>query len=383
LKSRIALHLSLTPLDYDARINRTLAALNANGYRAEPLAVGEGLAPVPMDFRQKSKMAMLYPWLSLAGNWGAQRAFWAFPHHRIALAKVIARAPSLIHAHDWDALPIAARASEILNIPFVYDSHEYARQMHAERMLWRTTMSRAITNLETAYIPHAAAVIAVSQGIADLLTPDCAHGVTPLVLRNIPEYVEPSLSPRINNDIIMHYHGILATGRGIETYVEALKLLPQTHRLILVGPERQKGFIGQIKSKAETWGVASRIEFIPSVPPQELVALAAQADFGLCLLTKQSLHNQHALPNKVFEYIMAGLFCIVSDGPEMAALVTDNEAGAVLKHNSAQELAALMLSTPRANIEDVRKRNFQTARTLNWQQEQKKLLGLYAHLLHG
>lgn len=380
MKNKTALHLSLTPLEFDARINRTLTALNANGYSAEPLAVGAGLDPAPMNFLQKSKMGILYPSLSLAGKAGTLRAFWSFPHHRAALAAVLARSPALIHAHDWDALPIAARASTLLNIPFVYDSHEYARQMHAERMLWHTTMSRAITNIETKCIPQAAAVIAVSQGIADLLAPDCALGVAPVVLRNIPEYVEPSVTPRMNEDIILHYHGILAAGRGIEIYVEALKLLPPTHRLVLVGPERQKGFVGSIKSVAETWGVASRVKFLPAVPPQDLVGLAAQADFGLCLLTKDSLHNQHALPNKIFEYIMAGLFCIVSDGPEMAALVADNKAGAVLRQNSAQELATLILSTPRATIEEIRERNFQSAKTLNWQQEQKKLLGLYATL---
>ena len=48
---------------------------------------------------------------------------------------------------------------------------------------------------------------------------------------------------------------------------------------------------------------------------------------GLCLFENVCLNHYLYLPNKVFEYMMAGLPMIVSDFPEMAALVERHDCG--------------------------------------------------------
>ena len=52
-----------------------------------------------------------------------------------------------------------------------------------------------------------------------------------------------------------------------------------------------------------------------------LVREASAYDVGLFALPGNSRHNEFALPNKFFEYVMAGLALCVSDLPEMARLV--------------------------------------------------------------
>ena len=51
----------------------------------------------------------------------------------------------------------------------------------------------------------------------------------------------------------------------------------------------------------------TRVRLAPPVPMTSLVQEAAGFDIGLFALPRSSRHNELALPNKFFEYIMAGL----------------------------------------------------------------------------
>src|SRR5689334_6067112 len=109
-------HLSMSPLDYDARVKRTISALVREGFRATPLAPGSGLATKTMTFATKVQSALTFPTLSLAGNRGALAAYWSFEKHCSARAALMALTPSAVHAHDWEALPIAMSVGAASNI---------------------------------------------------------------------------------------------------------------------------------------------------------------------------------------------------------------------------------------------------------------------------
>ena len=47
--------------------------------------------------------------------------------------------------------------------------------------------------------------------------------------------------------------------------------------------------------------------FLPSVPLEELLAHTAQADVGVTLLQDTCQNHRLAPPNKLFEYIAAGI----------------------------------------------------------------------------
>jgi glycogen synthase len=376
-------HISLASLEYDARIARSVSALEEAGIPVRALAPGAGLEPAPMTFGRKLRMALAYPLLSVFGEKGASLAFWSFRSNRAALAALTAMRPSLIHAHDWDALPIAAAAARRLMVPFIYDSHEYARAMHRERLLWRLTMSRAIALLERASVREAAGVITVSEGIAGLLQSDHKLPARPVVVRNMPAYLEVPHRPADPDKLTLHYHGVLAAGRGLDAAVKSLAHLPARYHLSITGPERQLGFAASLGRIARELGVEERLAFHPAVDPGRLVSFAARADFGLCILDNESGHNRFALPNKVFEYIMAGLFCITSDGPDMAAIVAGNKAGLVLGDISPQSIAREIMTVSRGQLERTRRANLDTAKRLNWEGEKEKLIRLYRTVLHS
>lgn len=373
------IHLTFQPLDFDARIKRTLNFLKNTGYNVAVAGPGHGLSAYSMRFADKLRNGVTYPLASLFGGKSAIAAHLRQPRYREALAHLRQKNLCAIHAHDWDALPVAITIGREKGIPVIYDSHEYAREMFSERMLWSATMSRAIARIEDECLPHCSAVITVSDGIGKLLRSGGKLHHEPVTLRNLPAYVE-GVPRKPDTTVILHYHGILARGRGIEKLVETLELLPEHYKLRLLGPERQTGYLAMLRKLATEKGVADRLQIDRPVPPEQLVEAAASADIGFCLLDDQSNHNRFALPNKVFEYVMAGLFTVVSGSREMADLVSFHETGASVEAPAPQAIATLIQSLDRGTIDRMRAHNLNLAKHLNWEHEALRLKALYEKL---
>ena len=55
--------------------------------------------------------------------------------------------------------------------------------------------------------------------------------------------------------------------------------------LVFLGNEGEPGFTGRLRALAAAQGVADRVRFLPSEPPERLLALTAEADVGVSLLS--------------------------------------------------------------------------------------------------
>jgi glycosyltransferase involved in cell wall biosynthesis len=89
------------------------------------------------------------------------------------------------------------------------------------------------------------------------------------------------------------------------------------------------------------------------------------------------------LPNKLFEYLMAGLMVIVSDADDMAEIVRRYECGRVLADVSPSTLAATLDALEPDEIRRCKDRARESARSLCWERERDKLIALYAELAEG
>lgn len=373
-------HISMSPAQNDARVNRAVDALNSTKYDCILLSPGNGFEADKMNSLVKLRLAATYGIANLLGAKITTLAFWSFKTNRQAYRALIATKADIIHAHDWDALPIGVAAGKALGIPVIYDSHEFASQMHQERWGWRIFMSPAIEKLERSNINECAAVITVSEGIAKALKESYKLAALPTLIRNIPEYQNTENTSRNSEIIMLHYHGILARGRGIELAVSALARLPGNYILRLTGPWRQPNFESQVIKLAELENVADRLQIKPALSPGDLVQHASEADIGLCILPIDNTHNRYALPNKLFEYIAAGLCCIVSNGDDMANIVNKHGTGIVLQDNNIEELVEAILGIDTVQLSTFRRAGLKAAKVLCWEQEKQQLLALYNSL---
>jgi hypothetical protein len=106
----------------------------------------------------------------------------------------------------------------------------------------------------------------------------------------------------------------------------------------------------------------------------DLVREAARFDVGLFALPGHSRHNQYALPNKLFEYVMAGLALCISDLPEMTRIVRHYDLGVLIAKVKPNAIAAAVNELDQVKIDRHKKRALDAARELNWETEGARLV---------
>ena len=109
-------------------------------------------------------------------------------------------------------------------------------------------------------------------------------------------------------------------------------------------------------------------------------ALAAY-DVGLFVLPPVNFNYRFALPNKLFEFIMAGLAVAIGPSPEMARVVIDHGCGIVAADFAPATIAARLNALSADAIDAFKRRSLDAARVLNAEAEMGRLMGLYAELL--
>jgi glycosyltransferase involved in cell wall biosynthesis len=364
---RTIAHITLQQYDSDARVLRAVQALEAAGYSCPVVAPGLGFDLPNYSVAYKARIALTFGSAARLGKLMAERAFFALPHHRAAVEALVMLSPDAIHAHDWDGLLVARRAAQILQIPYSYDSHELAGHMHGDRVIWAATIRPLIRLLEGEAARDAVFVVAVGELHARELKRFLGIDSLCVVVRNISQLSALNVLPMRaeNAPILLHYHGALAGGRGLETAIDALALLPQHFVLRLTGPWRQAGLERKLRSRLERKGLRERVRLKASMPHEQLVSHASEADIGLCLLTGGSRHNAIALPNKIFDYLKAGIV-VTTYGMKDVGFLQNAGAGIILADDLPKTLASALASLDRSRIDAMRVNALHLAKLHHW-----------------
>ena len=154
------------------------------------------------------------------------------------------------------------------------------------------------------------------------------YGTNMKVIRNLPfrmENLQPSFRLRKGKENLILYQGSLNMGRGLELAIQSMQYMENT-RLIIVGTGDLEKVL---KGLADSLALAEVIQFTGRIHPELLWHYTLQADLGISLEEDLGLNYRFALPNKLFDYIQAHVPVLVSDLPEMAALVRDYGIGRV------------------------------------------------------
>jgi glycosyltransferase involved in cell wall biosynthesis len=282
-------------------------------------------------------------------------------------------------ANDWTALPLAARLAREKGGVYVYDTHEFATEEYAEKPQWRRWKRPIVQALERLFIVDAQVVSTVSDGIARRLDRLYSLPHPTLVVRNTPYYEPCSFRPT-GSRIRVLYHGIIVPGRGLEVAIDSVAEWRGEFQLTIRGPDNPE-FTPALRAQIAERGLGDRVVLAPPVAMTALVHEATAFDIGFFALPGHSRHNEFALPNKIFEYMMAGLCLCTTELPEIAALIDRYGLGATVPTLEAAAIAAAINSLDRERI-DVCKRNaLNAARELCWEQESERLLAAYRPLL--
>jgi glycosyltransferase involved in cell wall biosynthesis len=293
--------------------------------------------------------------------------------------RAAATRPDAIHAHDAAMLLPGLLAARRCGSRLVYDSHELATGVPYRGGAWR----RVVAGAERLGAPRADAVIAVSEGIAARLSERYPLRRPPTVIRNLPDLPPPGAAPApdlrlslgIGDAPLVLHQGAVAAGRGCEVLLQALDFLPGAH-LLYLGAEGP--YAARLRGIAGESPVADRSHFLGPVRPEALLSYTAQADVGVSLLADSCANHRLALPNKLFEYIAAGLPVVVSDLPEASRLVRAQGVGwRADGADPGSVAAALRAALAHQDDEGLRDRLARAASELSWEREQQRLLAVY------
>ncbi|MFO0773157.1 MAG: glycosyltransferase [Nitrospiraceae bacterium] len=305
----------------------------------------------------------------------AETLYWTWPVAAKLYRASSDRTADVWVANDWITLPLAARLARERGGVYVYDTHELALHEYSEQLRWRLLRKPIIHALESRGIRGAKHVSVVSAGIADALQEQYGIQVAPTVIRNMPSY-QPATFQSVGAAIKLLYHGIVVPHRGLEEAIESVQNWREEFSLTIRGPG-DRSYIEGLREKARLCGVGSRVVFAPAVTMASLVQAAREFDVGFFALPGHSQHNRYALPNKFFEYLMAGLALCVSDLPEMRTLLQRYDLGVSMASTRPEVIAATVNALTPTTIEAYKRNALQAAHELNWDRESQKLLSAY------
>lgn len=302
---------------------------------------------------------------------------------------VLSTNADIVHANDLDTLLICSAAARKLGAKLVYDSHEL--WLESSRFLTATSaMNRLRFRLtEKHLIYDADAVIAVTPSRGETML-SMYPGLKRMVIienSSIPVADLPTgryLRDRLDlpdSTVVALYQGVICPERGLEELVKAAQMLKNEGiAVVIMGQDSWSGTLEEIAGKADLNGI---LFLEPPVPSEDLLEATVSADIGLILFQNTCLNHFYSLPNKLYEYMMAGLPVIASNFPEMSRIIDENRSGLLIDASSPTEIADA-IRTLAENRSEARSMG-QRGRTAvlekyNWLEQEKKLITLYEEL---
>ena len=307
--------------------------------------------------------------------------FYAEYNLRLFLYLLFSKVDLLI-SNDLDTLPANYIVSRLRRIPIVYDSHEYFTEVpelikrKSIRSIWLWIERRCIKGLND--------YLTVSPSIADAYHKK--YGIVMRVIRNLPlAYnrdeikIDPENVLEKNGKKIILYQGSVNVERGLEEMMRAMEFLPD-FRLLVCGDGDILQDLISMRSKM-SW--KDRIEFKGSIALERLPEYTVQADVGISIEKLTGMSYTYALPNKVFDYVQAGIPVLVSNMPEVVKLNKEFGFAREIQEVSVSEIVSGITELFKSNDHylSVRKNTEKAAGVLNWSTEEAKLLLLFERIL--
>ncbi|MEE2658554.1 MAG: glycosyltransferase family 4 protein [Candidatus Latescibacterota bacterium] len=287
------------------------------------------------------------------------------------------------HAHDLDALLPAARAARRRGRPLIYDSHELWTEQSS--LVGRRGVRGFWCLLERRLIRHVSRIVTVSEPIARRLQERYRPPRPVAVVRNLPPFRGPVASTCVRDALqlsserpVALYQGGFLTDNGLVQQIEAMATVTNGDLVLLGGGPTEP----LLRQRIEELRLNDRVHLLPRVPFARLHEYTCSVDLGLCVIRPTGGSFLWSLPNKLFEYLLAGLPVVAGNTPAIRDVIEKTGAGIVVDPLDPRSIARTLeqlFDAPerRAEMAGAARRS---ATDYCWEREETRLLEVYADL---
>lgn len=285
-------------------------------------------------------------------------------------------------ANDLDTLWPNRIVSKIRRKPLVYDTHEIFTEV--PELVTQPVKQKIWQLIEKMIFPQLKHVITVNASIASWY--EKRYAIRPYVVRNMPrKAIQQNLDSTreifrlpIDKKIVLLQGAGLNIHRGAEEAVLAMQYLGNVLLLIIGGGD----VLHILQQLVEQYHLQDKVRFVDKMPPDQLYSWTRLADLGLTLDKDTNLNYRFSLPNKLFDYIHAGIPVLCSDLPEVRAIVEQYQVGQVIVSHEPKVLAQSIDNILQHRDYPIWKANAQRATDiLNWEHEEETLKMIYSQFL--
>jgi glycosyltransferase involved in cell wall biosynthesis len=340
---------------WDVRTEKICRALTERGHDVHLAARNTRRRP-ELEVLPEGTVHRLAPLEPLPAPVAALTGFPAFFNprwHRLIRSAIRQSKARVVIVRDLPLCPAAISVARRAGIPVILDMAENYPAMI--RAIWDSGTHgacdvlvrnpRLVELVERWCLPRVDRILAVVEESADRLVRLGVAANRIALVSNTPsrsraegpERTYRSLGPADALEVV--YLGLMELARGVGELLEAAALLVQKGtrvRVTLIGDGRDRA---RFEHQAHVLGLDGvHARFLGLVPNAEALALVAEADVGIVPHRADEAWNT-TIPNKLFDYMAAGLPVVSSDTVPCRRIVETTGAGVVYPSGDAAGLA--------------------------------------------
>lgn len=340
---------------WDVRTAKICRTLTEQGHAVEILARNRQWSP-RVESREEGTVRRMRPWRFLGRRIDQLLSFPAFFNPRwigLLAGGVQAHRPEVVIVRDLPLALTALWVARAAGIPVVLDLAENYPAMlrdvwvagRARPVDWLLRNPAMVAAVERYVLPRMDHILTVVEESSERVVRLGARAERVTVVSNTPPRarVAPArTSPRSGGPLVLTYLGLMEVPRGVLDVLEAVALLVREGERVelrLIGDGRDRGIF---EKRAADLGLAAPVvRFLGALPNKEALRLIGEADVGL--VPHHAVESWHTtIPNKLFDYMAAGLPVVTSDAVPAARVVRSAGAGLVYRSRDPEQLAACL-----------------------------------------
>ncbi len=367
------IHLSVTnDLYTDQRVLKMARTLHDMGFDVHLCGVKRrDSKPFSLDFAHITRIPLLF-----------HKRFLFYAEYNLKLFfHLLFRRYDVLVSNDLDTLLPNHLVARIKRKPLVYDAHEYFTG--TPEVISRPFVFKVWKKLEKWLFPRQHKIITVNDSIARLYADE--YGKTLHVVRNLPRYRQPEAAlpagelsiPPLRDIILLQGTGI-NIDRGAEELVMAMR--PEHGLkdvlLLIIG---SGDVIPKLQEMMTHYQLDDRVWFLGKMAPEDLREYTRHAKIGVSLDKDTNINYRYSLPNKIFDYMMAGVPQLVSRLPELERIVSTYQTGMIADSHEPQHIADCIreMLSDKARLKEWKQNSLEAAKTLCWENEDKTIREIY------